>query len=186
MEADLIVNAAGPRAAEVARLAGVEDLPVRPRKRFVYQIETPAKLPGCPLVIDPSGVYVQPEGEGPEKLVVYACVGEGTDPAVLIRELDRRIAEEINPLFRIHDLVLIDELPRTATNKLMRRAHVLAEAGQLVVIATHDLTLAAQADRLLILGSDGFVADGPPREILRDEAPWAQVGLQVPDWVVSG
>lgn len=61
---NLLVNAAGPRAAEVARLAGVEDLPVRPRKRFVYRIESPARLPGCPLMIDPSGVYLRPEGEG--------------------------------------------------------------------------------------------------------------------------
>ncbi|MGD2123582.1 MAG: FAD-binding oxidoreductase [Gemmatimonadota bacterium] len=64
VRANLVVNAAGPRASEVARLAGVEDLPVQPRKRFVYRVESPAKLPGCPLVIDPSGVYVRPEGEG--------------------------------------------------------------------------------------------------------------------------
>jgi glycine/D-amino acid oxidase-like deaminating enzyme len=64
VRAGLVVNAAGPRAAEVASLAGVEDLPVRPRKRFVYRIESPLALPGCPLVIDPSGVYFRPEGEG--------------------------------------------------------------------------------------------------------------------------
>ncbi len=59
-----VVNAAGPYAAEVAGLAGVSDFPVRPRKRFVYRIQTPAKLPGCPLLIDPSGVYLRPEGDG--------------------------------------------------------------------------------------------------------------------------
>jgi sarcosine oxidase len=64
VEADLVVNAAGPRAAEVASLAGVEDLPVRPRKRFVFRIESPIALPECPLVIDPSGVYFRPEGDG--------------------------------------------------------------------------------------------------------------------------
>jgi ABC-type hemin transport system ATPase subunit len=65
----------------------------------------------------------------------------------------------------------------------MQLAHALANAGQLVILTTHDISLAAQADRLLILGQDGFVTDGPPEEVLRDEAPWLEVGLCVPDWV---
>ena len=31
------------------------------------------------------------------------------------------IRTELNPLFKIHDLVLIETLPRTASNKVMRR-----------------------------------------------------------------
>ena len=61
LEADWIVNAAGPRAAEVAAMAGVE-LPVRPRKRHVYHIEAPVSLGPAPLTVDPSGVYLRPEG----------------------------------------------------------------------------------------------------------------------------
>jgi FAD-dependent oxidoreductase domain-containing protein 1 len=60
----LVVDAAGPRASELALLAGIPDLPVRPRKRFVYGVQTSENLPGCPLVIDPSGVYFRPEGKG--------------------------------------------------------------------------------------------------------------------------
>ena len=56
-----VVNAAGPRAAEVAAMAGIE-LPVRPRKRMVYHLESPASLGAAPLTIDPSGVYFRPEG----------------------------------------------------------------------------------------------------------------------------
>jgi glycine/D-amino acid oxidase-like deaminating enzyme len=59
-----LVNAAGPRAARVAEMAGVADLPVRPRKRMVYGVKAQVRLPACPLVIDPSGVYFRPEGEG--------------------------------------------------------------------------------------------------------------------------
>jgi sarcosine oxidase len=55
------VNAAGIAAPEVAGMAGV-DLPVRPRKRIVYVFECRTLVPGCPLIIDPSGVYVRPEG----------------------------------------------------------------------------------------------------------------------------
>jgi sarcosine oxidase len=55
-----MVNAAGPRAAEVAAMAGI-DLPVRPRKRIVYVFDCRTALPDCPLLIDSSGVYVRPE-----------------------------------------------------------------------------------------------------------------------------
>jgi FAD-dependent oxidoreductase domain-containing protein 1 len=58
---DVLVNAAGPWAARVAAMAGV-DLPVRARARSVFVLASPAVLPGCPLVIDPSGFWVRTEG----------------------------------------------------------------------------------------------------------------------------
>lgn len=57
-----LINAAGTGAAALARSAGIE-LPVQPRKRCVFQVRSPARTPGCPLVIDPSGVYFRPEGD---------------------------------------------------------------------------------------------------------------------------
>ncbi len=58
----LVVNAAGTRAAEIAALAGI-DLPVEPRKRFSWVFRTARPLRGpLPLVIDPAGVHVLPEG----------------------------------------------------------------------------------------------------------------------------
>ena len=61
IEAGWVVNAAGPRAAEVGAMAGV-DLPVRPRKRIIYHLESPVSLGAAPLTIDPTGVYFRPEG----------------------------------------------------------------------------------------------------------------------------
>ena len=61
IEADWVVNAAGPRAADVAALAGI-DLPVRPRKRLVFHVEAPVSLGAAPLTVDPSGMYFRPEG----------------------------------------------------------------------------------------------------------------------------
>jgi len=66
---------------------------------------------------------------------------------------------------------------------LIHLARALAHAGKLVILTTHDLALAAQADRLLLLGPDGFVADGAPEAILHDQAAWARLGLLVPEWV---
>lgn len=62
IECDCIVNAAGPKATTIARMAGIKNLPVRSRKRFVYTFECRHPIPSCPLVIDPTGVYFRPEG----------------------------------------------------------------------------------------------------------------------------
>ena len=59
-----LVNAAGPWAGALARLAGVE-LPVEPRKRYVYVLdvrEPPPALVLAPLTVDPGGVWFRPEG----------------------------------------------------------------------------------------------------------------------------
>jgi len=81
-----VVNAAGPRAAQVAAMAGV-DLPVRPRKRHVYHFEAPVSLGAAPLVVDPCGVYFRPEGPG--YLTGYSPIGDDADPDTLDLEVDR-------------------------------------------------------------------------------------------------
>lgn len=57
-----VVNAAGPRARAVAAMAGVH-IPVEARKRCIFVVACPSPLPGCPLVIDTSGVWFRPEGD---------------------------------------------------------------------------------------------------------------------------
>ena len=54
-------------------------------------------------------------------LVVFAVLKEKQDKAGLIGELKSLIAGQLNPLFKIHDLVVTEALPRTPSNKLMRR-----------------------------------------------------------------
>jgi len=72
-------------------------------------------------VFEAAAVAVQPGGEGAERLVVFAVLSSPTDRQDLGRELRAMVAGELNPLFKIHDLVVVDSLPRTASNKLMRR-----------------------------------------------------------------
>lgn len=58
---EVFVLAAGAWSAPLAARLGA-DLPVRARKRDVFVLESPAALPGCPLLVDPSGVWMRPEG----------------------------------------------------------------------------------------------------------------------------
>ncbi len=57
------VNAGGPWAAAIAGWAGI-DLPVVGKRRTVFNLASPAALPGCPLLIDTSGIWLRPEGKG--------------------------------------------------------------------------------------------------------------------------
>jgi FAD-dependent oxidoreductase domain-containing protein 1 len=59
-----LINAAGPWAGDVAKLAGLQ-LPVEPRKRYVYVIDcrhAPRELQLAPLTVDVSGAWFRPEG----------------------------------------------------------------------------------------------------------------------------
>ncbi|HNE72033.1 MAG TPA: FAD-binding oxidoreductase, partial [Giesbergeria sp.] len=58
-----VVNAAGPWARPVAQWLGI-DLPVFGKRRTVFHFTCPEALPGCPLLIDPSGIWLRPEGTG--------------------------------------------------------------------------------------------------------------------------
>ena len=64
LDGGVVVNAAGPWAAEVARTAGVE-LPISPTKRQVFAVKPviPPERP-LPLVIAPSGLYFRSETGG--------------------------------------------------------------------------------------------------------------------------
>ena len=89
--AGTVVNAAGPRAAATARMAGV-DLPIEPRRRytFVFAAERPLER-DLPLTIDPTGVHMRSDGQN------YLCgCPPDDDPAVAFDgfEFDHSIWEE--------------------------------------------------------------------------------------------
>ena len=78
LDADFVVNAAGPWARRVASMAGL-DLPVAPRRRQMAVVEPETPVPeSVPLTIDlDTGSYFRPEREG------AALVGghfDGSDP----------------------------------------------------------------------------------------------------------
>ena len=58
-----VVNAAGAGEPEIARAAGLH-IPVHNKKRMIFTFECADEVRACPLLIDPTGVYVRPEGRG--------------------------------------------------------------------------------------------------------------------------
>ena len=68
-----------------------------------------------------AAIAVSPPDGGPSQLVIYAVLLPGADTGSLTSSLQSAIREHLNPLFRIHDVIVVDTLPRTASNKIMRR-----------------------------------------------------------------
>jgi len=99
------------RADDTMNLGGIK----------VSSLELERVLEHHPAVFEAAAVAFQPEGEGAERLVVFAVLSDDADVGDLKSELGSKLASELNPLFKIHDLVIVDTLPRTASNKLMRR-----------------------------------------------------------------
>ena len=63
LEADAVVLCGGAWTAPLAARLGVQ-LPVAAKKRDVFVVDSPATVPGCPLVIEPDGCWFRPEGRG--------------------------------------------------------------------------------------------------------------------------
>ncbi len=74
-------------------------------------------------VSETAAIAVSPADGGPSQLVVYVVLSPETDVTAeeLKTSLQAGIRQNLNPLFKIHDVVVLDELPRTASNKVMRR-----------------------------------------------------------------
>lgn len=84
------VNCAGYHARGIAAMAGI-DLPVHPRKRFVYVFDCRDEIEHVPLTIDPSGAWFRPEGTN---FICGISPEETDDPDCLDFEIDYRLFEE--------------------------------------------------------------------------------------------
>ena len=90
----------------------------------VSSAEIERVLNTVPGVKETAAVAVPPAAGGPGRLVIYAVPYPDAAelPAGELRaRLQRALREQLNPLFRIHEAVPVTALPRTASNKTMRR-----------------------------------------------------------------
>jgi acetyl-CoA synthetase len=117
------------RADDTMNLGGIK----------VSSVEIEEVLQLVPGVREVAAVSVSPAG-GPCLLVVYtACSKQyGWNQDKLLLSMQNALKRELNPLFKIHDLVLVDALPRNGSNKVIRRllrdqwdaAHATAHPGR--------------------------------------------------------
>ncbi len=79
---------------------------------------------------------------------------------------------------------LLDEpttgLDARLTGLLMERLHGLHQAGHTILFITHDLKLAAAAQRIVGISQGRVVLDGPPQSVLADSAALHAIGLRPP------
>jgi acetyl-CoA synthetase len=90
----------------------------------VSSVEIERVLGAVEGVHETAAITVAPEGGGPDRLVVYVVLASpgAADKDNLKTRLQDQIKKHLNPLFKIHDIVIVDSLCRTASNKVMRRA----------------------------------------------------------------
>lgn len=74
-------------------------------------------------VQEAAAIGVPPHAGGPDRLVVYVVPAPRTeiDTVRLKTRMQRLVREKLSALFKIHEVALIDTLPRTASNKIIRR-----------------------------------------------------------------
>lgn len=116
---------------------------------------------------------------------------ENTPPLLLSEGEKKRVALGLVLMRQPAHGLLLDEpsLGQDQLHKtiLIRLLRTLADSGQLVVMTTHDLTLASHADRLILLGPGGeVIADGLTNTVLNDSAAWQKSGILLPDWFLRG
>jgi acetyl-CoA synthetase len=73
-------------------------------------------------IVETVAIAISPIAGGPSQLIIYAVVVPEVEKSQekLKMVLQDAIRQHLNPLFKIYDLVIIDKLPRTASNKVMR------------------------------------------------------------------
>ena len=106
------------RADDAMNLGGIK----------VGSVEIERTLNRLPSILETAAVAVPPLGGGPDRLVIFAVLKPGSSseprealPGALKAEMQQAIKQHLNPLFHVAEVVIVDSLPRTASNKVMRK-----------------------------------------------------------------
>lgn len=100
------------RTDDVMNLGGIK----------VSSVEIEEVLNQHGAVAESAAVAVAPPEGGPEQLIVFYLPASETTEDNLKKELQTLLSSQLNPLFRIQAVVRLASIPRTASNKLMRRS----------------------------------------------------------------
>lgn len=74
-----------------------------------------------PFITELAAISIPPLDGGPEQLIIYACSSKKLNIKEVLFNMQQCLKKKLNPLFKIQNIVFINKLPRTASNKIMRR-----------------------------------------------------------------
>jgi len=110
-----------------------------------------------------------------------------TPPLLLSEGEKKRVALATVLMQQPRHGILLDEpsLGQDHAHKqmLVNLAKMLNQAGLLVMMTTHDLPLAAQADQIILIGDGKIIEKGSWAELATRPAAWEQAGLHIPAWM---
>lgn len=72
------------------------------------------------FIQESAAIAYVPDKGGADHLVLFYVGDSGTKEEKIV-EVQNQIKNKLNPLFKVFDLIKIDKLPRTASNKVMRK-----------------------------------------------------------------
>ncbi len=105
----------GGRVDDAMNLGGIK----------VSAISLEKAVNSLPFVKESAAIAVTPPKGGPDMLVIYYVMQPGfeeMEKKEKSKAIGAIIRKDINPLFHVQQSIAIDELPRTASGKLMRRS----------------------------------------------------------------
>ena len=142
------------------------ELPVRPRKRYVYHFDCRERLGPAPLTIAPSGVYFRPEGES--WIAGYSPREGEADPDTLDLEVDRS---------RFDDFVWPELARRVPAFESVRLLDAWAGHYEVNTL-DHNAVIGPHPDLPGFLFANGFSGHG------LQQAP--AVGRGLAEWIATG
>lgn len=101
---------AGGRVDDTMNLGGIKTSSAE-LERIMNQIEG---------VKETAAIAVNEAG-GPNSLTVFTVLEKEIDQEELQKEMNQRIRAQLNPLFKVQRIQVVDTMPRTASGKVMRR-----------------------------------------------------------------
>jgi acetyl-CoA synthetase len=87
----------------------------------ISSAEIERAIKGIAGITETAAIAVNLANHGPSSLVIYAATTASLDKDVVKKTMQTKINQHLNPLFKIYDVVFKSELPKTASNKIMRR-----------------------------------------------------------------
>jgi acetyl-CoA synthetase len=99
------------RADDTMNLSGIK----------ISAVEIERTLAGLTNITETAAVAVSPPQGGPSRLIIFAVASGTPDKTTMLAAMQARINQHLSPLFKIHDLEFLTELPKTASNKILRR-----------------------------------------------------------------